>query len=109
MTLGLVHKQIVFRVDALIEVGKEHVMCCLALAADLTEHGAQMRFICRAHDGNPIALIKHLGFTVHTLSEVFGSAPSNCITSLPVHADWLGGSWQTDVEQCLTLISDPVY
>ena len=48
--------QIVVRTDASLEIGTGHVMRCSTLAASLSDQGAEVRFLCRAHNGNLIDL-----------------------------------------------------
>ena len=48
---------VVFRVDASIQMGTGHVMRCLTLADVLKNRGAECYFICREHSSNLISLI----------------------------------------------------
>ena len=48
---------VVFRVDASIQMGTGHVMRCLTLADALKNRGAECYFICREHSSNLISLI----------------------------------------------------
>ncbi len=89
--------QVVFRTDASLDIGTGHVMRCLTLAEALRQGGASCRFVCRAHPGNLIEVIRQRGFEVHMLPfDIHWSVPENAI--LP-HAGWLGADWQTDAEQ----------
>jgi len=45
---------VVFRVDASLQMGIGHVMRCLVLAQALKENGAKVEFICRNYKGNLI-------------------------------------------------------
>lgn len=97
--------QVVFRVDASIQIGTGHVMRCLTLADELTHQGHECWFICREHPG-------HLGDQI--------ICKGNSLTLLPVPADtplqqkssafdgyasWLGVPWQEDAKQTLNAIS----
>lgn len=48
---------VVFRVDASIQMGTGHAMRCLTLADALKNRGAECNFIYREHSGNLISLI----------------------------------------------------
>ena len=97
--------QIIIRTDASVEIGTGHVMRCLTLASGLTEGGAHVGFLCRAHDGNLIDLIKRSGFEVKILpASTLGNFQSKSISD-PVHAAWLGCDWQSDVQQCRSVLS----
>ena len=49
---------IVIRADASSAIGSGHVMRCLTLAGALRERGAEVRFVCRAHEGHLAGLIR---------------------------------------------------
>ena len=48
---------IVIRTDASAAIGSGHVMRCLTLAGALRERGAEVRFVCCAHEGHLAGLI----------------------------------------------------
>lgn len=105
--------KIVFRVDASVEIGTGHVMRCLTLANALREQGDVCHFICREHKGHLIAQIEAQGFSVHRLATFIqaelgarDAAPNTTTVnfSLPTHAHWLGVPWQTDVENCYSIL-----
>ena len=99
---------IIFRTDASLEIGTGHVMRCLTLALGLSESGAIVSFLCRAHDGNLIDLIKSYGFTVHALP-LLSQVQSTDISQTDLrHAAWLGCNWQVDVEHCRAILSEPI-
>jgi len=98
--------RVVIRADASLQIGTGHVMRCLTLATGLAEHGAQVEFICRAHQGNLIALIEQQGFRVITLP--FASGGHKASLDQPAHAHWLGCDWQTDAQQSRDAISGTV-
>ncbi|MDG9857154.1 UDP-2,4-diacetamido-2,4,6-trideoxy-beta-L-altropyranose hydrolase [Pseudomonas nitroreducens] len=88
---------IVFRVDASLNMGTGHLMRCLTLADALKTAGHQCHFVCREHPGNMNSTVLQKG---HTLSVL--PAPSiqqHVATALPAHAGWLGASWQEDAQQ----------
>ena len=53
---------IVFRVDAAQHIGSGHVMRCLTLADELSQHGVNCIFISREFEGNLFSLIKEKGY-----------------------------------------------
>ncbi|MFH0934731.1 MAG: UDP-2,4-diacetamido-2,4,6-trideoxy-beta-L-altropyranose hydrolase, partial [Pseudomonadota bacterium] len=87
---------ILIRTDASLDIGTGHVMRCLTLAEALREQGASCRFVCRAHPGNLIDLIRQRGFVVHSLPSDPDWQPRS---TEPAHAAWLGADWQADAEQ----------
>jgi UDP-2,4-diacetamido-2,4,6-trideoxy-beta-L-altropyranose hydrolase len=90
--------QVVFRCDASLTIGTGHVMRCRTLAEALREAGAQCRFVCRAHPGHLIALIRQRGFAV---SELRWEVGWQCAEDTPPHAAWLGADWRVDVEETI--------
>lgn len=87
---------IVFRTDASLQIGTGHVMRCLTLAQALRERGAQCGFICRAHPGNLIDLIRQRGFLVHELRCDAAWAGQEIIS---MHSSWLGADWLADAQE----------
>lgn len=90
---------IVFRVDASIDIGSGHVMRCLALARALREDGATCSFICRSHAGNMIDDIRKESFDVYELPlyqlgnpEVFS------------YENWLGAPLWVDLSQSIQVL-----
>src|SRR5690606_32572613 len=78
--------RVAIRADASSRIGSGHVMRCLTLAERLREDGADMLFVCRAHDGNLVETIEQRGFSVATLS------PAADRDELAGYAGWLGVS-----------------
>lgn len=99
--------KVMFRADASIDIGTGHVMRCLTLASALKEHGAECRFICRAHRGNLIQTIQGYGFEVISLPllDNFDTDYSNDTGSL-AHAGWLGASQKDDANACRLAIEE---
>lgn len=86
---------IVFRVDASLQMGSGHVMRCLTLANGLRGQGAEVSFICREHLGHLCDFISSLNFRVVRLPalEVEGNADSG------ISSTWeLGSLWEEDAE-----------
>jgi len=93
---------IVFRVDASIEMGIGHVMRCLTLADALRDKGAQCHFVCREHPGHLIDLIIDQGHQAYLLPlcQTDNYADDGQTESSQLaHAHWLGCDWPTDVRQ----------
>lgn len=98
--------KIVFRTDASIQIGTGHVMRCLTLADALRLEGADCIFICRAHTGNLLDLIRQHG---HQVVELNYRESINTPSTTPVHAAWLGSDWATDASDTQKAIgSQPV-
>lgn len=94
-------KEVVFRVDASIEIGTGHVMRCLTLADMLRANGVNCRFICRMHKGHLIDFISKRGYELITLAAEVGN--QNLINK-PKHAYWLETDWETDaIQTCSSL------
>lgn len=91
---------IVFRVDASLQMGTGHLMRCLTLANCLQAQGHHCLFICREHPGAQPELIQGAGHRVELL-------PQGCYEPYlgePSHASWLGATWEHDAEQVLALL-----
>ena len=104
-------RQVIFRVDASLQIGSGHVMRCLTLASAMKANGASCHFICRAHSGNLIRFIREKGFSVSSLA-LTDSQPDSGLSTKdtgPAHTNWLGCSWQTDAEQTKQVLADKKY
>jgi UDP-2,4-diacetamido-2,4,6-trideoxy-beta-L-altropyranose hydrolase len=95
--------KIVFRVDASIKIGSGHVMRCLTLAGELQSYGVEVQFICRAHSGNMIELIRGKEFSVHELPapESQESQPAPGADTESVYTLWLGTSQEQDTRETI--------
>ena len=91
---------IIFRVDASLKMGTGHVMRCLTLAQVLKENGANIKFICRKHEGNLIDKIHSSGFNVHELGLLEEIKVDNKLT----HSPWLGVTQQQDADDCIDIL-----
>jgi UDP-2,4-diacetamido-2,4,6-trideoxy-beta-L-altropyranose hydrolase len=92
---------ILFRVDASLEIGFGHAARCVTLAKALKNRGAQCTFVCRNHPGNAAKFIEEQGFQVQVLDlcenkEFLAEAASN--TERP-YAKWLGAEWSIDAKE----------
>jgi len=89
---------VVFRVDASVQIGTGHVMRCLTLAEELRKQGHQCRFVCRPHEGHLGEFIKSSGFVLDMLDHP-ATATYVDVPHTTAHAAWLGISWHQDAEQ----------
>lgn len=96
---------VVFRVDASIDIGTGHVMRSLTLADMLSQRGFECRFVCRAEPGNLMGLIRSRGFAVVELPPAVGAGNASDRDDL-AHSHWLGVDWRTDARQTMTAIGD---
>ncbi len=92
--------KVVFRVDASLAMGTGHVMRCLTLAQMLKENGADVKFICRKHEGCLIGKIRSSGFIVHEL-ELFEETE---VDTRLAHSHWLGATYQKDADDCIDIL-----
>ncbi|MBU1404736.1 MAG: UDP-2,4-diacetamido-2,4,6-trideoxy-beta-L-altropyranose hydrolase [Proteobacteria bacterium] len=93
--------KVIFRVDASVRMGTGHLLRCLTLAESLQERGVQVRFICREHSGNLIALLRQKAIPVTTLP-----APGmNDMVSAEDYAVWLGMTQAEDAEQTIEALN----
>lgn len=93
--------KVTFRVDASTSIGTGHVMRCLALAEALRQRGIQIRFVCREHTGNLVALLHQNAMPVMTLP----AQAINDVTSAEDYAAWLGVAQAEDAEQTIEALN----
>lgn len=106
--VAMAHPRIALRADASLDIGTGHVMRCLTLADALRERGANCCFVCRAHPGNMIGMIRHRGFEALVLPLVERQAGNGDASPerSPPHADWLGADWASDAQATLTALGE---
>ncbi len=92
---------VVFRVDASLEMGTGHVMRCLTLADAFAQRRAECHFLCREHPGHLVELIRSKGFIVHLLPS---ELPSSGGREGLVHAAWLGATQKQDIRACQPIL-----
>lgn len=102
--------KVVFRADASLQIGTGHVMRCLTLADALAAKGAECQFICRAHAGNLIGLIRGKGYVVHELpivprTDAVALHPTASANDL-AHSHWLGATQAQDAEACASILAE---
>jgi len=110
-----VHKKalVAFRADASLQIGTGHVMRCLTLADTLAARGAECVFICRAHPGNLLDLIRSKGHTAHALpiqpapveASLFAIQAADDAKH-PAHSHWLGATQSEDAAACATILAE---
>lgn len=102
--------RIAFRTDASLDIGTGHVMRCLTLADALRERGVDSHFICRAHPGNLLDLIRQRGYGVEVLpfNESFITSYAALTDAPAVHAAWLGSDWATDAQQTIAALGETI-
>lgn len=105
--------RVLFRVDASLHIGTGHVMRCLTLADALTAGGTTCEFICRAHPGHLLDLIRSKGYIAHALAvrrDPLGAGVAGCTTESdeqsPAHSDWLGASQSEDAAACASILAE---
>lgn len=101
--------KIAFRADASLQIGTGHVMRCLTLADALAAHGAECVFICRAHPGNLLDLIRSKGHTAYALPITVAVGANSFATEItpqsPAHSHWLGATQSEDAAACATILA----
>ena len=96
--------KVVFRVDASTRMGTGHLMRCLTLAEVLRERGADVRFICREHAGNLIALLGQKGVQ----AVVLPISANNGTMHGDDYAAWLGVTQEEDAEQTIKALGGDI-
>jgi pseudaminic acid biosynthesis-associated protein PseG len=90
---------IVFRVDASIEIGSGHVMRCLTLADEFNKNGDNIIFISRKLKGNLVNLIKKKKYSIKILPLENATNHDNLY-----HSKWLGTDWRIDAAETCEFI-----
>lgn len=86
---------VLFRVDASVQIGTGHVMRCLTLAERLREEQADISFMCRDLPGDLRHYLMERGFKVHSLpppetASAHQQVRSKDDSGRAAYADWLG-------------------
>lgn len=86
--------RIIIRADSSNVIGTGHVMRCLTLADELSQHNAEINFICRGEKGNLMELIEKKGYKVCRLPvgidmETDKNLTHEILNSQPTLPDWL--------------------
>ena len=85
-------------------------MRCLTLADALRERGVDSLFICRAHPGNLLDLIRQKGYEVQALpvNESLITSYATLANAPVAHATWLGSDWITDAQQTFSVLGETI-
>ena len=95
---------VVFRVDASIQIGIGHVMRCLSLADQIQKLPSNIYFISRALDGHLGDLITKKGYKVILLPNLEKDCTSTEENS--GYINWLGLSWHQDANETTEVIKN---
>lgn len=95
---------IIFRVDASIQIGSGHVMRCLTLADALKNEDVECIFICREHSGNMLALIQSKGHGVVALPTKEANTTLTSQHPRQEYLSWLGVTPDEDADQTIAAI-----
>ncbi len=95
--------KVVIRADASLQMGTGHIMRCLTLAEALKKQGAEIEFICRAHEGNLIERIEQQGFKTYVFPLSQNAVIDDGLYGL-YGLKWLGSSQEEDAALCLPIL-----
>ncbi len=97
---------IVIRVDSSFEMGVGHLMRCLTLAENFSQHSVDIHFICRQHPGHLIELLQQKNYQVHTLVSSSTDNQAAHKDFRNQYDDWLNVSWQEDARQTRAVLHE---
>ncbi|MDA9421477.1 UDP-2,4-diacetamido-2,4,6-trideoxy-beta-L-altropyranose hydrolase [Bradyrhizobium sp. CCBAU 53380] len=92
------NRQVVFRVDASVEMGLGHLTRCLTLADALAADGARSCFLMRSHVAGLAYLAESRGHQVRLLADPAARSAETGDRGGP-HAHWLPTDWREDADQ----------
>jgi pseudaminic acid biosynthesis-associated protein pseG len=93
---------IVFRVDASLQIGSGHLMRCLTLAERLREReNANIVFVLRDLEGNLIEFVKRKGYQVLVLPRTVEKQKY-----LSGYEAWLTVDQKTDARECIAILQE---
>ena len=99
---------VVIRCDASTSIGSGHVFRCKTLARELAYRGANILFVCRAHPGHLINLLRQ-DFPVLELSQnestVLNKDSTEEFSGRKLYQEWLGCSQAEDAHQTLEALN----
>lgn len=99
------NKQVVFRVDASVEMGLGHLTRCLTLADALAADGARSCFLMRSHAAGLAHLVESHGHAVRLLSDPL-VRPAGADDGGGPYAHWLPTHWQQDADQTRSTLDE---
>lgn len=92
--------KVVFRVDASDSIGTGHHYRCMTLAQSLRQRGAEVRFLCRAHQGHLIGLLQQEGLPATALPAPLASRSRSGAGV----SGWLGATQAEDAAQTIAAL-----
>ncbi|WP_314628069.1 UDP-2,4-diacetamido-2,4,6-trideoxy-beta-L-altropyranose hydrolase [uncultured Selenomonas sp.] len=96
---------VVFRVDASLQIGSGHLMRCLTLAERLHEReNANVVFVSRDLEGNLIEFVKCKGYRVLMLPRILEARKD-----LFGYEAWLTVDKKTDAEECIEILQGELH
>lgn len=107
MTKKILPMNYVFRLDSGTHFGSGHAMRCAVLARTLVAAGGRVAFICKDHLHNYNQYLRR-EFNVF---EITGGSHNPVISQLDNYEEWLGSSWDEDLEEtnhCLNQLVGPI-
>lgn len=99
------NKQVVFRVDASVEMGLGHLTRCLTLADALAADGARSCFLMRSHAAALAYLAESRGHSVRLLSDPL-ARPAGADDGGGPYAHWLPTNWLEDADQTRSALDE---
>jgi len=92
--------KIAIRADSSREIGTGHIVRCQTLAQALRARGAEVTFICRAHEGHISSTLEADGFAVRMLAAVADVPPAG-----DLYARWLAVPEMRDADETLAALT----
>src|SRR5437899_744447 len=92
------------RADASLLLGSGHVMRCKALADELRDLGAEVRFICREHPGHLISLLRDANYHMAVLPAPEARRAKRSAGETD-YAAWVGVEQSVDANQTLEALN----
>lgn len=99
------NKQVVFRVDASVEMGLGHLTRCLTLADALAADGARSCFLMRSHAAGLAHLVESHGHAVRLLSDPL-VRPAGADNGGGPYVHWLPTNWLEDADQTRSALDE---
>jgi UDP-2,4-diacetamido-2,4,6-trideoxy-beta-L-altropyranose hydrolase len=99
------NRQVVFRVDASVEMGLGHLTRCLTLADALAADGARSCFLMRSHAAGLAYLAESRGHAVRLLSDP-PERPAGTDDGGGPYEHWLPTHWQQDADQTRSALDE---
>lgn len=98
------NSQVVFRVDASVEMGLGHLTRCVTLANALAQSGMRACFLMRSHAAGLAHLVESQGHAVRFLADPIERVEADDRGG--PHAHWLPTNWQQDANQACRALDE---